>query len=47
MDHSERGVILVSFGTVVKSKDMGNDVRKIFEDAFQQLPEVTLYLFQN
>lgn len=40
MDHSERGVILVSFGTVVKSKDMSSDEKKMFEDAFQQLPEV-------
>ncbi|VDK69150.1 unnamed protein product [Litomosoides sigmodontis] len=41
MDRSEHGVILVSFGTVVKSKDMDSDVKEIFEGAFQQLSEIT------
>ncbi|KAL3994249.1 UDP-glucoronosyl and UDP-glucosyl transferase family protein [Acanthocheilonema viteae] len=41
LDNSERGVILVSFGTMIKSKYMSSNEKKIFEDAFQQLPEIT------
>lgn len=40
MDHSERGVILISFGTLIKSEEMDSDKKQIFEDAFRQLPEV-------
>ncbi|CAG9530659.1 unnamed protein product [Cercopithifilaria johnstoni] len=48
MDHSGRGVILVSFGTIVKSKDMDSDMKKIFEDAFQQLSEITfIWKYEN
>ncbi|KAM3719585.1 putative UDP-glucuronosyltransferase ugt-50 [Dirofilaria immitis] len=48
MDYSECGVILVSFGTVVKSKYMSDDEKKIFQDAFRQFPEITfLWKYEN
>uniref|UniRef100_A0A915PV95 glucuronosyltransferase n=1 Tax=Setaria digitata TaxID=48799 RepID=A0A915PV95_9BILA len=41
VEHSEGGVVLVSFGSLVKSEGMSVENRKIFEDAFCQLPKLS------
>lgn len=47
LDNSKHGVIYMSFGSNVQSKDLGTDIRNIFLNVFRDLKYDILWKFEN